>query len=72
MLKSLPAPKDSDGDGMPDAWEIKYGLHPHDASDGTKDKNGDGYTNVEEYLNGTDPTVFVDYTKPENNVNTLN
>jgi hypothetical protein len=66
-----PAPKDSDGDGMPDEWESRYELDPKDASDGSQDKDGDGYTNVEEYLNGTDPTVFVDYTKPENNVNTL-
>ncbi|MBD0287252.1 MAG: pectate lyase, partial [Flavisolibacter sp.] len=27
-LKSLPAPKDSDGDGMPDDWEKKNGLNP--------------------------------------------
>ena len=70
-LKSLPAPADSDGDGMPDEWETKYGLNPNDASDGSQDKDKDGYTNVEEYLNGTDPTVSVDYTKPENNINTL-
>lgn len=25
---------DSDNDGMPDAWERKFGLNPHDASDG--------------------------------------
>ena len=71
-LKSLPAPPDSDSDGMPDEWEKKYGLNPNDASDGPQDKDEDGYTNIEEYLNGTNPTVFVDYTKPENNINTLN
>lgn len=70
-LKSLPAPLDSDGDGMPDEWEERYGLSPSDASNASKDDDGDGYTNIEEYLNGTDPTEFVDYTKPENNVNTL-
>ncbi len=70
-LKSLPAPIDSDSDGMPDEWEKKYGLDPNDASDTSKDNDKDGYTNIEEYLNGTDPTEFVDYTKPENNVNTL-
>ncbi len=70
-LKSLPAPADSDGDGMPDEWENRFGFDPKDASDHAKDKDGDGYTNVEECLNGTDPTVFVDYTKPENNVNTI-
>ena len=70
-LKSLPAPVDSDSDGMPDAWEKRYGLDLNDASNASKDKDSDGYTNIEEYLNGTDPTAFVDYTKPENNVNTL-
>jgi pectate lyase len=70
-LESLPAPEDSDGDGMPDEWELRFGLNPRDPSDGPQDKDGDGYTSLEEYLNGTDPTVFIDYSKPENNVNTL-
>ncbi|WP_256012329.1 pectate lyase family protein [Desertivirga xinjiangensis] len=43
--------KDSDNDGMPDAWETKNGLNPKDASDASKDKNNDGYTNIEDYLN---------------------
>jgi hypothetical protein len=60
---------DSDGDGMPDWWEKKYGLDPNDPSDAAQDRDGDGYTNLEEYLNGTDPTRFVDYTRPENNRN---
>ncbi len=55
-LKSTTAPKDSDGDGMPDDWEKRYGLNPRDPSDANLDKDGDGYTNIEEYLNGTDPT----------------
>ena len=50
-LKSAPAPRDSDGDGMPDEWEKQNNLNPEDASDGPADANGDGYTNVEEYLN---------------------
>jgi pectate lyase len=66
--KTGDVPVDTDGDGMPDEWELKYGLDPKDPSDGAKDSDGDGYTNLEEYLNGTDPTRFIDYTRPENNV----
>ncbi len=51
-LQSAPAPRDSDGDGMPDAWEQQHGLNPNDVADGSQDRDGDGYTNVEEYLNG--------------------
>lgn len=46
---------DGDHDGMPDAWEGKYGLNAGGASDGPQDGDGDGYTNLEEYLNGTHP-----------------
>ena len=49
-------PADSDNDGMPDAWENKYGLNPDNAADNNKDTDGDGYLNVEEFLNETDPT----------------
>ncbi|MDR0811294.1 MAG: thrombospondin type 3 repeat-containing protein, partial [Paludibacter sp.] len=62
---------DSDNDGMPDAWEKKYGLNPNDPSDAAKDLNGDGYTNIEKYINGIDPTKKMDWTKPENNHDTL-
>jgi pectate lyase len=58
------APPDTDGDGMPDAWETTHGLAPGDAGDGPRDPDGDGYTNLEEFLNGTDPRVFVDYRIP--------
>jgi pectate lyase len=54
-LKSTAAPVDSDGDGMPDLWERRHGLNPHDPSDGAKVKNKDGYTNLEEYLNSIKP-----------------
>jgi pectate lyase len=49
------APKDSDHDGMPDAWEEMHDFNSHDPSDGPADADGDEYTNIEEYLNGTDP-----------------
>lgn len=49
-LNSTEAPKDSDGDGMPDAWETANGLNPSDPKDGAK-KSSNGYTNLENYLN---------------------
>jgi hypothetical protein len=50
-LRSLEPPLDSDRDGMPDEWELRHGLNPHDPADRNADRNGDGYTNLEEYLN---------------------
>lgn len=47
---------DSDGDGIKDEWEKKYGLNPADASDAEADKDGDGFTNLEEFVAGTDPS----------------
>ncbi|MBW2977585.1 carboxypeptidase regulatory-like domain-containing protein [Candidatus Woesearchaeota archaeon] len=52
-----PEQKDSDGDGMPDYWEIRYDLNPNDPDDRDGDPDNDGYTNYEEYIQGTDPTV---------------
>jgi pectate lyase len=51
VLRSAPAPPDSDHDGMPDEWEIENGLNPADPVDRNGDRNGDGYTNLENYLN---------------------
>jgi hypothetical protein len=46
------APTDTDGDGMPDAWETRYGLNPNSAADANGDFDGTGYTNIEKYING--------------------
>src|SRR5690554_4912010 len=48
---SSAAPLDSDGDGMPDAWELAYGLNPNDPSDGNGYDHSSMFTNVEVYLN---------------------
>lgn len=51
-LQSLPAPADTDHDGMPDGWERKKGLSPEDAGDAPGYKLDMQYTNIEMYING--------------------
>ncbi|MCF2494715.1 pectate lyase family protein [Dyadobacter chenhuakuii] len=63
--------KDSDDDGMPDDWEIKYSLNPNDASDAQKDMSGDGYANIEKFINGIDPKKKTNWKDPKNNRDTL-
>jgi len=50
---------DSEGDGLPDDWERKFGLNPllGTGLDGPNgDRDGDSLNNKEEYENNTDPT----------------
>ncbi len=51
---AVPNPTDSDGDGLPDAWETGFfgGLSQTAAGD----PDGDGWSNLSEYQAGTDPT----------------
>ena len=51
VLKTLPAPQDSDNDGMPDAWETKNGLNPASAADAPANTLHRHYTNIEVYIN---------------------
>ena len=46
---------DVDNDGMPDAWENKYGFKSLDPADANQDADGDLFTNLEEYEAKTDP-----------------
>jgi len=52
------AQADTDGDLIPDGWELKYPaiLDPLDPSDGLLDPDGDGLTNREEWQYNTNPT----------------
>jgi pectate lyase len=53
------APADSDGDGMPDAWEVEYDLNENDASD-AQNLSAAGYMMIEEYINSLygEETIF--------------
>ncbi|MGJ8696221.1 MAG: LamG-like jellyroll fold domain-containing protein [Verrucomicrobiaceae bacterium] len=60
-LSSLLVTGDDDGDGLPNAWEIQFGLDPND--DGSTDPNNgangdpdaDNVTNLDELNNSTKP-----------------
>ena len=43
--------EDTDGDGMPDAWEAANGLNPKSSADGVKYNLSKEYTNLEVYIN---------------------
>lgn len=58
QLAAGEAPRDSDGDGLPDEWERGRGLDPADPADGSADPDGDGYTLLEDYLNGRVAHLF--------------
>ena len=49
-FSNVTPPVDSDGDGIPDAWESSHGLNPNNASDGAA-ITASGYSNLELYLN---------------------
>lgn len=51
VLKSAPAPLDTDRDGIPDDWEKAHGLDPRDPEDGKRVDPASGYTWLEVYLN---------------------
>ena len=50
--ESETAPVDTDGDGMPDAWEATHGLDASNSADGAAYTLSGAYTNVEMYING--------------------
>lgn len=47
--------RDSDGDGMPDLWEYRYGLDYQNAADAGLDNDNDGLTNLQEYQHQSAP-----------------
>jgi hypothetical protein len=56
---------DSDGDGLPDAYETSHGLSPVNPADATFDADGDGVSNRAEYDSGTSPTNALSFLRIE-------
>jgi hypothetical protein len=58
-LGTDPRSLDTDADGLPDGWELSYGLNPlfSTGDDGAQgDPDRDGFTNLQEATADTDPT----------------
>lgn len=58
--ESPAADADSDSDGIPDSWEITYGLD-ETTSSADLDSDGDGFSDFAEYVSGTSPIDSDDY-----------
>ncbi len=54
---------DTDGDGMPDWWEMKFGLE-RTSSDGSRNPDGDKANNLKEYLGHDGKPGNDDWTDP--------
>ncbi len=47
---------DTDGDGIPDAYEVAHGMNANNPADAAADFDGDRFNNLQEYRAGTDPS----------------
>jgi hypothetical protein len=59
-ISEFPDMADSDGDGLPSSWEIKYGFDPGSEigdNGAWGDPDGDGLANIVEFRAGTNPRI---------------
>ena len=56
-ISVVSAPMDSDGDTMPDHWEIEHNLDPYQRSDAEGDSDSDALTNRREFELDTIPSL---------------
>ncbi len=54
IIGTNPMSSDTDSDGMPDGWEVQYGLNATN-SNAAQDADNDGLTNLQEYQYNTNP-----------------
>ena len=64
---TLPKARDTDGDTLPDGWEILHQLNPL-ADDAAADGDGDGFSNQLEFLFQTDPRSNASMPDPNLNI----
>ena len=55
LIRLNPLKSDTDGDSLPDGWELANNFDPLNVKDGVQDTDGDGLTNLAEFTHKTDP-----------------
>ncbi len=64
ITEFISSSNDTDGDNIPDLWELHYGLDPNNSSDAAANPDGDNYTNLEEFLGADGLAGGLDSTDP--------
>lgn len=75
LCLSVSAETDSDGDLLPDAWEVAHYMNPNDDSDAAVDFDRDGLTSLQEYeleQGGEGQGPFGEWTVTVESLNALN
>jgi hypothetical protein len=65
LVGDIPGGDDSDEDGIPDLWELRYDLDP-DKFDSDLDPDNDSYSNLKEYLGEDNMPGGDDSSNPQN------